>query len=28
VTESDDRLYIQSLHAKRLRWMDKKKAGL
>ncbi|MBX3620982.1 MAG: SMP-30/gluconolactonase/LRE family protein [Rhizobacter sp.] len=28
VTETDDRLYIQSLHAKSLGWMDKKKAGL
>ncbi len=28
VTETDDRLYIQSLHAKTLGWMDKKKAGL
>lgn len=28
VTESDDRLYIQSLHAKSLGWLDKKKAGL
>ena len=28
VTETDDRLYIQSLHAKTLGWTDKKKAGL
>jgi sugar lactone lactonase YvrE len=28
VTEADDRLYIQSLHAKSLGWLDKKKAGL
>jgi sugar lactone lactonase YvrE len=28
VTETDDRLYVQSLHAKGLGWMDKKKAGL
>lgn len=28
VTESGDRLYIQSLHAKSLGWLDKKKAGL
>ncbi|MCY1019129.1 SMP-30/gluconolactonase/LRE family protein [Pyxidicoccus sp. MSG2] len=28
VTETDDRLYIQSLHAKTLGWMDKKAAGL
>ncbi len=28
VTESDDRLYIQSLHAGSLGWLDKKKAGL
>jgi len=28
VTESGDRLYIQSLHAKTLGWMDKKQAGL
>ncbi len=28
VTETDDRLYIQSLHAKSLGWMDKKAAGL
>ena len=28
VTETDDRLYIQSLHAKTLGWVDKKKAGL
>jgi sugar lactone lactonase YvrE len=28
VTETDDRLYIQSLHAKTLGWMDKKKAGI
>jgi len=28
VTETEDRLYIQSLHAKTLGWMDKKKAGL
>lgn len=28
VTETEDRLYIQSLHAKSLGWMDKKKAGL
>ena len=28
VTEPDDRLYIQSLHAKTLGWMDKKAAGL
>ncbi len=28
VTETDDRLYVQSLHAKTLGWMDKKKAGL
>jgi sugar lactone lactonase YvrE len=27
VTETDDRLYIQSLHAKTLGWMEKKKAG-
>lgn len=28
VTETDDRLYIQSLHAKTLGWLDRKKAGL
>lgn len=28
VTETADRLYIQSLHAKTLGWMDKAKAGL
>jgi sugar lactone lactonase YvrE len=28
VTETDDRLYIQSLHAKTLGWLEKKKAGL
>ena len=28
VTETDDRLYIQSLHAKTLGWLDKKAAGL
>lgn len=28
VTETDDRLYIQSLHAKSLGWLDKKNAGL
>jgi sugar lactone lactonase YvrE len=28
VTEAGDRLYIQSLHAKSLGWLDKKKAGL
>ena len=28
VTETEDRLYIQSLHAKTLGWMDKKAAGL
>jgi sugar lactone lactonase YvrE len=28
VTETDDRLYIQSLHAKTLGWTDKKAAGL
>ncbi|MEW6706454.1 MAG: SMP-30/gluconolactonase/LRE family protein [Pseudomonadota bacterium] len=28
VTEGDDRLYVQSLHAKSLGWLDKKKAGL
>jgi hypothetical protein len=28
VTEKADRLYIQSLHAKTLGWMDKAKAGL
>jgi len=28
VTETQDRLYIQSLHAKTLGWMDKTKAGL
>ncbi len=28
VTETADRLYIQSLHAKTLGWMDKTKAGL
>jgi sugar lactone lactonase YvrE len=28
VTETADRLYIQSLHAKTLGWMDKSKAGL
>jgi sugar lactone lactonase YvrE len=28
VTESDDRLYIQSLHAKSLGFLEKKKAGL
>lgn len=28
VTETDDRLYIQSLHAKSLGWLDKKKTGL
>lgn len=28
VTETDDRLYIQSLHAKTLGWVDKKKVGL
>jgi len=28
VTETPDRLYIQSLHAKTLGWMDKAKAGL
>lgn len=28
VTEASDRLYIQSLHAKSLGWLDKKKAGL
>jgi sugar lactone lactonase YvrE len=28
VTETDDKLYIQSLHAKTLGWMDKKAAGL
>ena len=28
VTEADDRLYIQSLHARSLGWLDKKKAGL
>jgi len=28
VTETEDRLYIQSLHAKSLGWLDKKKAGL
>lgn len=28
VTETEDRLYIQSLHAKSLGWLDKKKAGM
>lgn len=28
ITESGDRLYVQSLHAKTLGWMDKAKAGL
>jgi sugar lactone lactonase YvrE len=28
VTETEDRLYIQSLHARSLGWLDKKKAGL
>jgi sugar lactone lactonase YvrE len=28
VTEAGDRLYVQSLHAKGLGWMEKKKAGL
>ncbi|HET7792014.1 MAG TPA: SMP-30/gluconolactonase/LRE family protein [Rhizobacter sp.] len=28
VTETDDRLYVQSLHAKTLGWMEKKAAGL
>ena len=28
ITETDDRLYVQSLHAKTLGWMDKKAAGL
>lgn len=28
VTEAGDRLYVQSLHAKSLGWMEKKKAGL
>jgi sugar lactone lactonase YvrE len=28
VTETADRLYVQSLHAKQLGWMDKRKAGL
>ncbi|HEX3139541.1 MAG TPA: SMP-30/gluconolactonase/LRE family protein, partial [Rhizobacter sp.] len=28
VTETDDRLYIQSLHAKSLGWMEKKATGL
>ncbi|MGY4831577.1 SMP-30/gluconolactonase/LRE family protein [Sphaerotilaceae bacterium SBD11-9] len=28
ITETDDRLYVQSLHAKTLGWMEKKAAGL
>lgn len=28
ITESEDRLYVQSLHAKSLGWLEKRKAGL